>query len=156
MSINLTNGAYGGTFCFSKAGLAEGTNAGTVKIVAPNGAGVDYAIDGVIYHKAEADNIAMTALSAQADLTSCLYTIALTSGGDLVITKGDEAVTADIDNGEASLQWPAVASGNCPIGGFRIDLDGTTFTSGTTDLGAANVTDTFYDFFAIPPQGISA
>lgn len=156
MNINLSNGVFGGTMCLSKAGLTEGTNSATLEIAAPNGAGVDYAIDGILYHKADADNIAMTALDQQADDTTCLYLVALNSSGTLSIVKGTEALTEDIANGDANVEWPRPASGTCPIGGFKIVLDGTTFTSGTTDLGAANVTDTFYDFMTVPPQGISS
>lgn len=154
MSNNLSERLYGGTFCLSKAGLAEGTNSATFKTAAPNGAGIDYCIDGIAYHKADGDNIAMTALAAQADDTSCLYLIQINAAGTFSIKKGTERATADISNDQYALQWPEPDADNCPVGGFKIVLDGTTFTSGTTDLGAANVTDTFYDFFAIPPQGI--
>ena len=153
---NLSNNARGGNLCLSKAGLAEGTNAATIKTAAPNGAGIDYCIDGIFYHKADGDNIAMTALDAQADDTSCLYLVQINASGTISIKKGDEALTSEITDGKAALQWPDADADNVAIGGFRIDNDGGTFTSGTTDLGAGTVTDTFYDFFAVPPQGISS
>jgi hypothetical protein len=148
MSGQDTLGFSGQTGCFSKAGLAEGTNANTIKIVAPNGAGVDFCIDGVAYHKADTDNIAMTALANQAASTTCLYLVTLNSSGTLAITKGNEVLTADLGVVGGSCQWPAVPADVCPIGGFKLALDSTAggFTSGTTDLGAANVTDTYYDF----------
>lgn len=153
---NLSNGAFGGTFCLSKAGLAEGTNANTIKTAAPNGAGIDFCIDGLLYHKADTDNIAMTALSAQADLTTCLYLVQITSGGTVSIKKGTERLTADLANDKYNLEWPQPDASNCPIGGFKVVTSGGTFTSGTTDLGDGAVTDTYYDFFAIPPAGLTA
>lgn len=153
---NLTNGYYGGTFCLSKAGLAEGTNANTIKTVAPNGAGIDYCIDGLMYHKAEGDNIAMTALAQQADLTSCLYLVQINAAGTISLKKGTERLTADLANDKFALEWPDPDASNCPIGGFKVVNSGGTFTSGTTDLGAGTVTDTFYDFFAIPPAGLTS
>ena len=153
---NFSAFTHGGTLCLSKAGLAEGTNANTLKIAAPNGAGVDYAIDGLLYHKADVDNIAITACAVQADLTSCLYLVSLNAAGTVTITKGEEALTASLGVGRESLRWPEVPAGNCPIGGFRVDNSGGTFTSGTTDLGAATVTDTYYDFSLVPPAPLIA
>lgn len=155
MSNNLSERHYGGTFCLSKAGLAEGTNSATIKTAAPNGAGIDFCIDGILYHKADGDNVAMTALDAQADDTSCLYLVQINSSGTISMKKGTERATADVSNDEYALQWPEPDSGNCPIGGIKIVMDGGTFTSGTTDItGGTGVTETFYDFFALPPQGI--
>lgn len=144
-------GMSGVTACYSKAGLAEGTNAGTIKTVAPNGAGVDYAIDGIAYHLADTDNIAMTALAAQAADTKCLYLIQVNAAGTVSIKKGKEELTTDVTNG-MGLQWPQPDDNNCPIGGFKIATVAVTFTSGTTDLSAAGITDTFYDFIGGMPN----
>ena len=136
----------GQTACFSKAGLAEGTNAATIQILAPNGAGIDFAIDGICYHKADTDNIAVTAHGVQAVSTSCLYLVQINSAGTVSTKKGNEELTADLGVNKA-LQWPYPADNNCPIGGYKIALNAsTTFTNGTTDHGAAGVTDTYYDF----------
>ena len=67
----------GGTLCLTKAGLAEGTNANTLKTAAPNGAGTDYCIDGIIYTFTDRDNLVMTACAVQALLTSCLYLVTM-------------------------------------------------------------------------------
>ena len=97
MTLNLNDEAVrGGTLCLSKAGLAEGTNANTIKTAAPNGAGVDYVINGVLYHLTDADNIAMTALAQQAELTTCIYLVCVNAAGDVSIVKGTEVTTADI------------------------------------------------------------
>ena len=148
--INLSELPRGGTFCLSKAGLAEGTNSATIKIAAPNGAGVDFAIDGILYHKADTDNIAMDALAVQADLTTCLYLVQITSGGTVSLKKGTEVLTATLTAGNDVLQWPLPDASNCPLGYIKVVNSGGTFTSGTTDLGAGTVTDTYYDVVNTP------
>jgi hypothetical protein len=146
----------GGTICLSSAGLAEGTNSGTIKIVAPNGAGVDFAINGLLYHKADTDNIAITAATAQADLTTCLYLVTLNASGTLATVKGTEVLTANLTAGTHVLDWPAPAANTCPIGAIKVVNSGGTFTAGTTDLGAATVTDTYYNIFAIPEAPLTS
>lgn len=141
----------GQTACFSRAGLAEGTNAATIQILAPNGAGIDFAIDGIGYHKADTDNIAVTAHAVQAVSTSCLYLVQISSAGTVSTKKGTEQLTADLGVTQ-SLQWPLPDEDLCPIGGYKIALDSsTTFTNGTTDHGAAGVTDTYYNFLGGMP-----
>jgi hypothetical protein len=154
---NFDTNKRGGTMCLSKAGLAEGTNANTIKTAAPNGAGIDFMIHGKLYHLADGDNIAMTACATQAALTSCLYLVSVNAAGTVKITKGTEQLTANIGVGKASLVWPECPENECPIGGFRIDLVSTaTFTSGSTDLSASNVTDTWWDFGLVPNEVLVA
>lgn len=137
----------GATECFSRAGLAEGTGAATIQILAPNGAGIDYAIDGLCYHKADTDNIALTAAAQQAVSTKCLYLVQIDSAGTVSSKKGTEVPTADLTAGKAVLHWPEPDANKCPIGAIKVETDGsTTFTAGTTDLGAAGITDTYYNF----------
>lgn len=143
----------GQTACFSSAGLAEGTNANTIKIAAPNGAGIDFAVDGYAYHKADTDNIAVTAHAVQAVSTKCLYLVQITSAGTVSTKKGTEVLTTDVTNGIA-LHWPDPDDNNCPVGGYKVETDAsTTFTNGTTDLGAAGITDTYYNFAGGMPLG---
>ena len=141
----------GGSFCLSKAGLAEGTNAATIQIAAPNGAGVDYCINGLMYHKADANNIAMNALAVQAVSTKCLYAVQLDAAGAVSLVKGDEELTADITAGNRVLHWPAPVEDRCVLGYILIETDDSnTFTSGTTDLSATGITATFIDVLAAP------
>lgn len=136
----------GSTACLSKAGLAEGTNSATIKILAPNGAGVDFTIHGVCYHKADTDNIAVTAHASQADLTTCLYLVQLDSAGTLSTKKGKEVLTASLAHLD-SLQWPLPDTDKCPIGGYKVkNASGAVFTNGTTDFSASNVTVNYKDF----------
>lgn len=147
MSGQDTLGLSGQTGCFAKAGLAEGTTAATIKIAAPNGAGIDFAIDGKAYHKADTDSIAVTAHSQQAVLTTCLYLVQIDSDGTVSTKKGNEVLTAQLGEVGGSLQWPIPDDDKCPIGGYKVTLASTaTFTNGTTDHSAANVTVNYIDF----------
>ena len=142
----------GMTGCFSKAGLAEGTNSGTIKTAAPNGAGIDYAIHGVAYHQADTDNIAVTAHPQQAAGASCLYLVQIDKDGTVSTKKGNEVETGKLGV-NASLQWSNPDEDKCAIGGYKIATNSTTtFTNGTTDLGASGITDTFYDFIGGVPS----
>ena len=140
----------GGSFSMGKAGLAEGTNAATLKTTNA----LNFCLKGIAYAKAATDNIAMTALDQQADLTSCLYTVGINASGTVKVFKGVEQLTTEVDKGDVPLYWPRVDSGYVAIGGFRIVLDGGTFTSGTTDLSGTGVTDTYYDFAFMPSEPI--
>jgi hypothetical protein len=151
--MNWSEYPRGGTFCASKAGLAEGTNTHTIKTAAPNGAGVDFGIGGLGYHLADGDNIAMSDLAVQAELTTCLYLVCVNSSGTVSMVKGTEILTADLAAGNKVLRWPAPTADTCPIGAIRIEMaDGYTFTCGTTDLSATGVTDTYYDFVGGVPD----
>jgi hypothetical protein len=129
----------------AKAGLTIGGTSTKIKIAAPNGAGVDFAIDGIGYHKADTDNIAVTAHAAQADDTTCLYLVQIDSDGTVSTKKGNEVLTADLGITN-SCQWPSPDADNCPIGGYKVVTDGGTFTNGTTALDDGTITDTYIDF----------
>ncbi len=137
---------FGFTGCLSKAGLAEGTNAATIKTAAPNGAGTDYAINGQLYHKADTDNIAMNALTAQAASTACAYLCQFDTSGNVTLKKGTELSAADYALANSTVEVPKPDANKCPFGVIKIvTAAATTFTSGTTDLSAANITETYYD-----------
>jgi hypothetical protein len=53
------------------------------------------------------------------------------------------------------LPWPTAAKNKVLIGGIIVETGATTFTPNTTDLGAANVTDTYVDCDGNPPQGVT-
>lgn len=132
-NINLSNGV-----------LAEGTNANTMKTTAA----IDFAIDGVLYSKAATDNIALTACAAQADLTSCMYVILVKSDASVVTRKGTEQKTGS----GLPMFWPAIPSDEVVIGAIKVANSGGTFTAGSVDLGAATVTDTYYNFMQLPAR----
>jgi len=130
--LNMSNG---------KAGLTEGTDAATLKTATA----VDFCIDGVPgVQKAATDNIAMTACATQVKSSYCKYLVTIAIGGAITVTKGNDAATA------ALALMPARPVGGAPIGFFQILTDAaTTFTSGTTDLGAAGITETYGDMNSV-------
>jgi len=126
------------TQCFNAAGLAEGTNANTFKTTNA----ITYTIAGVRYTKGATDNLAFTAASQQATDTNCIYLICINAAGTLSTVKGTAVAAASA----ATCPSPGSAS-LCPIGWVHIaTASAATFTAGSTDLGASNVTDTFVDF----------
>ena len=143
-------GQAGQTACFTYAGLDEGTDSATIKINASNGAGIDYAIDGIAYHKADTDSIAITAHAVQAAATKCLYLVQIDSDGTVSTKKGTEVLTTALTAGTDVLHWPDPDDNRCPIGGYKITNVGSTYTNGTTDMGSL---DTFYNFAGGMPLG---
>lgn len=127
------------------ADLAEGTNAATIKTTDA----CSYVIDGVIYEKAATDNIAITATTEQAVSTYRLYLVSIDAAGTVTVTAGT-AVATD------TATLPALPASSAPLGYFKIATDGsTTYTGGTTDNGAAGITDTYVDL-AFMNSGSSA
>lgn len=131
-----------GNFNLANAVLAEGTNANTIKTTAAT----SYVINGLLYSKAATDNIAMTACAVQADLTSCMYLVTIIADGTVTLTKGTEQITGS----GKDLLWPAIPANSAVLGAIKVVNSGGTFTSGTTDLGAGTVTDTYYNYFTPP------
>ncbi len=130
--------------CFVKCDLAEGTNANTLNIATA----FEYSIGNRLYAKAATDNVAMTAAAEQAISTYCVYLCSIDAAGAVTVTKGSEVAT-DIS------VLPAVPASECAFAAFKIQTDGaTTFTSGTTDLGATGITETFFDL-AFVNSGVS-
>lgn len=139
---NISYFSSNGNFNLANAVLAEGTNANTIKTTAAT----SFSVNGLLYSKAATDNIAMTACAVQADLTSCMYLVTIETDGDVVITKGTEQLTGS----GKDLLWPAIPANSAVLGAIKVVTSGATFTSGTTDLGAGTVTDTYYNFFTPP------
>lgn len=160
------------TLALNSGGLAEGTNANTIKTVAD----ISYVIDGRFYSKSTTDNIAIsysgpTVYQAAAggiqsvnggftggvNGSTRIYGIFLNAAGDVSILPGPIVDSAELAAGRVSLQWPDAPAGVCPIGGMRIALTaGTTFTPGSTDLSATGVTDTFYNLADMPANPLTA
>ena len=157
MSMNLTDNNRGGTFCLSSAGLAIGSTKSQVAIAAPNGAGVDFCIGGVMYHKADAASSAITAAAVQPVLTTCLYLVCLNSSGTVSTVKGTAVLNAALAAGAAVLEWPTPAAGTCPIGALKVKCENAaTFTANTTLHDATGVTVTYYNLFTVPTAPLTA
>ena len=147
MSNNLIH-QFGGSLCLGRPGWAEGTNANTIQAAAA----FNFAIDGVVYAKSITDNIAMTPASSQANLTTCLYGIDIDAAGAVTLVKGREVLTADITSGATKAPLPEGPSATkCRVGIMKIvNTSGAAFVVGTTDLGVAGITDTFYNVAGQP------
>lgn len=157
MTINLNELPRGGTLCLSKAGLAIGSTPAQLAIAAPNGAGVDYAINGIIYHLADAATVAVTAGTAQGLLRKCIYLVCLDSSGNLTTVQGTAQLTADLTAGTAVLAWPTPTADTCCIGAVKVQTASTAnFTAGTTDFNATNVTATYYDLLTVPVDPLTS
>ena len=161
MSVNLSDSPYAylrsllGTRSHGKAGLAiHGANLENVQTTA----GIDFSIDGVVYSFWLAGEIDLSALtvidpdtgdtttiSAQADDTDRIYLLALTSAGAVRIIQG-----VAVETGETCYcpQCPVTLA---PFGAVKVENNsGATFTFGTTSLGAAGITDSYYDLCVTP------
>lgn len=147
----------GGTLCLSKAGVAIGGTASKVKTAAPNGAGTDFAIKGYLYHLADTDDFWTLSGDTIAVSSSCLILLCVNASGTMSIVQGDAVLTANITSGYTSLKWPQPGEAVCPLGAVRIDTNASVpFVMGTTLLSAAGITDTYYDFFALPELDLTS
>lgn len=153
---NLNELVRGGTLCLSKAGLAIGGTTTKGKILAPNGAGVDYAINGLLYHKADTDDCILFTGITLADLYTNIYLVQLNANGDVSLEEGEAVLTADLTAGNAVLHWPTPDASKCPIGAIKLAMSAGAFTGGTTNLSDGTVTDTYYDFMAVPVEPVTS
>ena len=137
-----------GTRCFNRAILAEGTNAATFKTTTNT---LQYCIKGMMYDKAPEDNIPFSAGHTVVPISStCLFAVCVNSAEAVSTVQGEILTTADIVAG--TVRAPDVDDDDlCVIGYIKVVTNGsTTFTPGTTDLGAAGITDTYSDA-SVPP-----
>jgi hypothetical protein len=162
--------SQGGNFAFNSGGLAEGTGANTIQIATA----INFTIDGRFFQKAITDNIAIAFAGASVysppnSLESVggfvggpngsvrLYGVFLDSAGAVSIVPGPVADVAKLAAGEVALEFPPPQKSKATIGAIRVQVtSGTTFIPGTTDLGAAGVTDTYYNFSAMPAEPLRA
>jgi hypothetical protein len=161
--------SQGGNIAFNSGGLAEGTNANTIQIAAA----INYTINGRFYQKAITDNIAISytapsvysqsSTEAAGGFTGAptgsvrMYGIYLDTAGAVTIVPGPIADVAKLAAGEVPLQWAPPQKDKACVGQLRIALTtGVSFIPGTTDLGAANVTDTFYNLSTVPAEPLTA
>jgi len=157
--MNINDGIRGGTICLSKAGLTTGDGSALgVGIAAPNGAGVDFAINGVLFHKADvATDAPLTADTAQGLLTTAIYLIMLNTSGTVSSKRSNIVTTAGLAAGSEQIQFPVPTVDTCPIGYVRIACTTTyNFTPGTTALSATGITETFVDLMTVPSMPLTA
>jgi hypothetical protein len=135
------------SFSLGAAGLAEGTNANTFKTSNI----LHYVINGRSYVKAATDNIAFaahssSALVALAAKKTAVFFFLINAAGTITVIQGTTSpATTEQDYVSRGIDWPHVAD-NAVIGALKIQTNNAaTFTAGSTDLGATDVVDTFYD-----------
>lgn len=120
----------------------EGTNANTYKTTQA----LSYTLDGRAYFKAATDNVAFTAGTALGNSQRCAFFVAINAAGTFstiqgsIVTpspSGDVARAAEIPNPSDRVVIGAIVVTTGAAG---------TFTPGSTDLSAANVTFTTVNF----------
>ena len=154
--MNINDLLRGGTLCLSKAGAAIGGTTTKVKSAAPNGAGIDFAIDGIMYHKADADNIWTLSGDDQTALYSRIYLLQLNASGTMSIVQGEEVLTANVTDLSDVLVWPAPTADTCVVAAVRVDAGASAFVPGTTALTGGTVTVTYYDLINVPAAPIAS
>lgn len=160
------------TMALNSGALAEGTDANTIQIATA----INYVIDGRFYNKAITNNIAISysgpavyqaaaggvqsvngGFVGGVNGSTRIYGIFLDTAGAVSILPGPIVDNAELAAGRVALHWPDSPPNVCPIGGLRIGLTaGVAFTPGQTDLGAANVTDVFYNLADVPANPLTA
>ena len=133
------------TGALGSAGLAEGTNAHTIKTTIA----LHYRIGGQAYYKAATDSIAWpTALTTViANGTTAYYLITITAAGALAFTFPPAARTGDPDT--TGLLLGLQPASTAVIGIMKL-ITTAAFTHGTTDLGGQG---TFANIDFYPADG---
>lgn len=146
--INLDELARGGTLCIGKAGLEIGSSAAAkVKTVTRNTDGLEYAVNGVMPAVLADGEHSLTAATAQAINTKCIYLVCVDASGTVSTVKGTEQLTADLTAGTEVLHFPAPTADTCCIGYIKVTNTAATFTAGTTALTTVG---SFVDLLAVP------
>lgn len=126
------------------AGLAEGTNAHTLKTTYA----VSFIINGQVFYKAATDNIAWPSLtSVIANGTTAYYLITADTSGALALTAPPAARTGDPDTTGLLLGQPPA---NTAVLGIMKLVTTAAFTHGTTDLAGQG---TFANLSFYPVDG---
>lgn len=145
MSYNIEQ-LNGGYVSLTSAGLGESAGAAAkMKTTAT----LAYTINGVFKSLSANDDIAFSAGHTTVPANSaCLFAVWVDGSADsesaCSTTQGPIVAAGD------PCPPPLMASGKALIGLVKVVTGATTFVPGTTDLGAANVTDTYYNCMVMP------
>ena len=141
MSYNIEQ-SNSGYLSLTAAGLAEGTNSATFKTTNT----LAFTSNGVFKSKGATDNLTFTAGTALAASQACLFAVWIKGSGTVSPTQGP--IVAAGDPCPVPTQ---VTAGTTLVGLIKVTTDSsTTFTPGTTDLGAAGITDVYSDCMDMP------
>lgn len=142
MSYNLEQ-INSGYVSLTAAGLAEGTNSATFKTVNT----LTFTNNGVFKSKNATDNLTFsTGHTALAASQACLFGVWVNASGTVSTSQGPIVAAGD------PCPVPGAPAANLTLVGLiKVTTDAsTTFTPGTTDLGASGVTDAYYDCMVMP------
>lgn len=146
MSYNIGQ-VNSGFVSLTAAGLAEGTNAATFKTSNT----LTFINNGVFKSKNATDNLAFSAgHTALGQNQACLFGVWIDGSGNVSTSQGPIVAAGD------PCPVPGVPASSVEtdrvtlVGLIKVTTGATTFTPGTTDLGAANVTDAYFDCMAMP------
>lgn len=142
------------TMAFTSGGWAEGTTAATFQ----NASTVTYAIDGRLYSKGATDDLTFSSGHTTVPVSStCLFGIYLDAAGAVTTVQGKAVLTADLAAGAAVLEFPGAQAGKVLTGVIRVATNASVpFIPGTTDLGAAGITDTYYNMSSSPTRPLTS
>lgn len=138
-----------GTFGTVGAGLAAGSNAGTLQFANK----VAYLIDGKGYSVSATNNMVVRdggdtfGDGTQGTATFCYYLVSVgTDGTGLYVSKGNDSATL------AGAMIPDLPAQNAPVGYFKVNTIATTpFVVGTSTMGeTGSFTITYVDLFSMP------
>ena len=134
---------YRDNFAATYALVDEGTNANTVKTTQA----VSYTINGFGYYKAATDNLAFSAgHTALGNNQRCAFFLCLDSAGNLSTIQGDIVTPSPTGDQRKAAEIPNPAD-KAVIGAIVVTTGAAaTFTPGATDLSAAGITFTKYNF----------
>jgi hypothetical protein len=142
MSYNIEQ-SNSGYLSLTAAGLAEGTNANTFKTTNT----LAFTNNGVFKSKGATDNLTFsTGHTALAASQACLFAVWINASGTVSTTQGPIVAAGD------PCPVPSqVTAGTTLVGLIKVTTDSsTTFTPGSTDLGASGITDVYSDCMDMP------
>lgn len=141
MSYNIEQ-INSGYASLTAAGLAEGTNAATFKTANT----LTFTNNGVFKSKSATDNLAFsTGHTTLAQNQACLFGVWINGSGTVSTSQGPIVSAGD------PCPVPGAPAANVTLVGLiKVTTGATTFVPGTTDLGAANITDAYYDCMVMP------
>ena len=125
------------------AGVAEGTNANTFRLTNAT----NYSIAGLGYVKAATDNLAFTSgHTALGNSQRCAFFVALDTAGNVTTIQGDIVTPSPTGEVRRAAEIPNPTD-RVVIGAIVVTTGASaTFTPNSTDLSAAGVTGTYYQF----------
>lgn len=135
-----------GTRCYTKAVAAIGSAAAKVKTTAA----ISYSINGIMYTKGATDDLWVLSGKTVPASSTCYFLLCLDATGASVVVQGTST-------GHGEIPKTSGIPTACPIAELKVVTSAAgTFIPGTTELSAAQVTDTYTDLACIPVGGVAA